>query len=126
GEQDFLQRMQAYQPFMEIYLQSAGDGSDGYPGDQYAMGRVWLDNDGVGWMPLAESEGFVGRNKKSMLARMLGGRGLLARGFAQMIVPDAFEFNRTTYEFTFQRREFLGSVRTLVFEVQPTSSRPGK
>jgi hypothetical protein len=43
-----------------------------------------------------------------------------------MIVPDAFDFNRATYDFTFQRREFLGSVRTLVFEVQPRSSRPGK
>jgi hypothetical protein len=126
GEQDFLLRMQSYQPFMEIYLQSADDGSAGYPGDQYAMGRVRLDRDGVGWTRFAASDGFVGKDKKSLMTRMLGDRGLLARGFAQMIVPDAFDFNRVTYDFTFQRREFLGSVRTLVFEVQPRSSRPGK
>lgn len=126
GEQDFLLHMQAYQPFMEVYLQSVDDGSEGYPGDQYAMGRVWLDREGVGWMPFTESEGFVGRDKKSMMARLLGGKGLLARGFAQMIVPDAFDFDRATYVFSFRRREFLGSVRTLVFEVQPRSTQPGK
>lgn len=126
GERDFLLRMRAYQPFMEVYLQSADDGLAGYPGDQYAMGRVWLDSDGVGWTPFAESEGFVGKNKKSMMTRLLGGRGLIARGFAQMIVPDAFEFDKAAYAFTFQRREFLGSVRTLVFEVRPRSPRPGK
>lgn len=126
SEQNFLLRMQAYQPFIEIYLQGVGDASAGYPGDQYAMGRVHLDGDGVGWTPFAESEGFVGKDKKSMMTRLLGGKGLVARGFAQMIVPDAFEFNRATYGFTFQRREFLGSVRTLVFEVQPRSSQPGK
>lgn len=126
GEQDFLLRMQAFQPFMEIYLQSVDDGSAGYPGDQYAMGRVGLDSNGVGWTPFAESDGFVSKGKKSMMTRLLGGKGLVARGFAQMIVPDAFEFDRATYDFAFQRREFLGSVRTLVFEVQPKSSRPGK
>ena len=126
GEQDFLLRMQAYQPFMEVYLQSADEVLAGYPGDQYAMGRVRLDGDGVGWTPFAESEGFVGKSKKSMVGRLLGGKGLLARGFAQMIVPDAFDFNRATYTFSFQRREFLGSVRTLVFEVQPRTPRPGK
>ena len=80
----------------------------------------------MGWTRFAASDGFVGKDKKSLMTRMLGDRGLLARGFAQMIVPDAFDFNRVTYDFTFQRREFLGSVRTLVFEVQPRSSRPGK
>ena len=126
GEQDFLLRMQAYQPFMEVYLQSADDVLAGYPGDQYAMGRVGLDRDGVSWTPFTESDGFVGKGKRSMLDRLLGGKGLLARGFAQKIVPDAFDFDRATYEFSFQRREFLGSVRTLVFEVQPRTSRPGK
>jgi len=126
GEEDFLLRMRAYQPFMEVYLQSADDVLGGYPGDQYAMGRVGLDRDGVGWTPFAASAGFVGKGKKSMMGRIMGGRGLLARGFAQMIVPDAFDFDRATYAFSFQRREFLGNVRTLVFEVQPRTSRPGK
>ena len=126
GEQDFLSRMRAYQPFMEVYLQSADDLLEGSPGDQYAMGRVGVDLNGVNWTPFAESDGFVGRNRKSIKDKFLGGRGLLARGFAQMIVPDAFDFDRTTYAFSFQRREFLGSVRTLVFEVQPRTSRPGK
>ena len=49
GEQDFLLRMQAYQPFMDIYLQSADDGSAGYPGDQYAMGvSAWTETEWAG------------------------------------------------------------------------------
>lgn len=122
GEQDFLSRMREYQPFMEIYAQSGGADN----GDQYAMGRAALGDHGVEWTSFSESEGFVGSGKRSMRNWLGGSSGLLARGFAQMIVPDAFEFDRETYAFTFQRREFLGSVRTLVFEVQPRTTRPGK
>lgn len=63
GEQDFLSRMRAYQPFIEIYLQSADDVLGALRGDQYAMGRIGLDRHAVGWTPFAESDGFVGRNK---------------------------------------------------------------
>jgi hypothetical protein len=40
----------------------------------------------------------------------------LPGGFAQMLVVDA-HFNKKDYQFDYVRREFLGSVRTLVFDV---------
>ena len=43
----------------------------------------------------------------------------LPKGFAQMMLIDGGEFDRAHYDFEFQRREFLGDVRTLVFAVTP-------
>src|SRR5579884_684289 len=43
----------------------------------------------------------------------------LPEGFAQMAIIDAASFDRKTYSFTYIRREFLGDVRCLVFDVAP-------
>jgi hypothetical protein len=40
-------------------------------------------------------------------------------GFLQMIYIDRGEFDRTHYKFEYLKREFLGEVRCLVFEVSP-------
>ena len=51
----------------------------------------------------------------------------LPRGFAQMAVIDLADFNRQTYDFEFVRREFLGEIRCLVFDVSPRNrAQPGK
>jgi len=51
----------------------------------------------------------------------------LPRGFAQMAVLDSQDFNRQTYRFEYVRREFLGELRCLVFDVAPLQMRqPGK
>ena len=39
--------------------------------------------------------------------------------FAQMAVVDANGFDRAHYDFKFIRREFLGEVRCLLFDVSP-------
>lgn len=41
----------------------------------------------------------------------------LPEGFAQMAIIDAKSFDRKTYQFDYVRREFLGDVRCLVFDV---------
>lgn len=46
----------------------------------------------------------------------------VAQGFVQMLLLDANHFDRQHYDFTFVRREFLGDVRTVLFDVTP---RPG-
>jgi len=43
----------------------------------------------------------------------------LPRGFLQMIYLDMSGFDRTHYRFEYVRREFLGEVRCLVFDVDP-------
>lgn len=50
----------------------------------------------------------------------------MPRGFAQMAFPDLQDFNRPTYSFEFVRREFLGEVRCLVFDVAPRKKEPGR
>ena len=46
----------------------------------------------------------------------------VAQGFVQMLLLDANHFDRQHYEFQFVRREFLGDIRTDVFDVMP---KPG-
>ena len=40
-------------------------------------------------------------------------------GFVQMLLMDSTSFNRQTYNFTFVRNDFLGSIPTAVFDVTP-------
>jgi hypothetical protein len=41
-------------------------------------------------------------------------------GFVQMLLVDSKDFNRSTYTFSYLRNDFLGTVPTMVFDVQPT------
>lgn len=51
----------------------------------------------------------------------------LPRGFAQMAVPDLAGLDRQNYSFEYVRREFLGEVRCLVFDVAPrVQTDPGR
>ena len=60
-------------------------------------------------------------------ARAIQPLTFLPRGFAQMAVMDLHDFNRQTYAFEYVRREFLGEVRCLVFDVAPVNPlQPGK
>jgi hypothetical protein len=43
----------------------------------------------------------------------------LPRGFAQMMLMDAHDFNRNEFDFEYVHREFLGDVRTIVVDVHP-------
>ena len=44
-------------------------------------------------------------------------------GFVQMILVDVKDFDKNTYKFGFVRNEFLGSVSTMVFDVEPATSK---
>ncbi|MHB8301597.1 MAG: hypothetical protein ACYDC6_01980 [Acidobacteriaceae bacterium] len=51
----------------------------------------------------------------------------VAQGFVQMLLLDANHFDRQHYSFQFVRREFLGDVRTYLFDVMPKpGSGPGR
>jgi len=41
-------------------------------------------------------------------------------GFVQMLLVDSKDFNRQTYTFSFLRRDFLGTIPTWVYDVEPT------
>lgn len=51
----------------------------------------------------------------------------VAQGFVQMLLLDSSHFDREHYDFVFVRREFLGDVRTSLFDVMPKPrSGPGR
>jgi hypothetical protein len=47
-------------------------------------------------------------------------------GFVQMVLVDSVGFDRSRYVFSFVRNQFLGSVATAVFDVQPAPGKGGK
>jgi hypothetical protein len=89
-------------------------------GDKYFLGRAELAK-GVELEPLTRGTGGAKHNK------IFGGLGsffstqFLPQGFLQMIYVDLYGFDRQHYTFEYVRREFLGEVRCLVFDVDPVS-----
>lgn len=113
-----------YAPLVETYMQSYGSNGNfrGVPnGDHYFLGRASFDGairdtdlltddkEGTSARVLREFKEFAFKHR----------RGLVPLGFAQMAVVDASGFDREHYTFTFARREFLGEVRCIVFDVVP-------
>jgi len=119
-EQVEMQSLRQYSPLVETYIQilrpekHLGSVPDG---DKYFLGRAELAK-GVELEPLSRGSG-TKHNK------IFGGLGsffsmeFLPQGFLQMIYLDMYGFDRQHYNFEFVRREFLGEVRCLVFDVDP-------
>ena len=119
GEQEFLAQMRTLQPFLETYIQEFGEADENGTAltrDHYMLSRLDFAK-GVSQNGIALSAGF---HKKSHSKNSVT---FLPTGWAQMVVPDAYEFNRASYDFEYSRREFLGDVRTLVFEVSPRNKK---
>jgi hypothetical protein len=123
-EQAEMNSLRPYSPMVETYIQNLrGDKDLGTvpAGDRYFMGRAILAK-GVELEPLTDGEASGGVKKK-----LFGGLGnmlslsmeFLPRGFLQMIYLDTNGFDKSHYKFDYVRREFLGEIRTLVFDVTP-------
>ena len=124
-EQAEMNSLKPYSPLVETYIQNLkGDKDLGAvpAGDKYFMGRAVLAK-GVDLEPLTDGSDNGGGVKK----KVFGGLGsmfslsmeYLPRGFLQMIYIDTNGFDKQHYKFDYVRREFLGEVRTLVFDVTP-------
>ena len=123
-EQAEMNSLRSYSPMVETYIQNLkGDKDLGAvpAGDKYFMGRAVLSK-GVELEPLTDGDSGGGVKRK-----IFGGIGnmfslsmeYLPRGFLQMIYIDTEGFDKSHYKFDYVRREFLGEVRTLVFDVTP-------
>jgi peptidase M48-like protein len=123
-EQAEMNSLKPFTPLVETYIQNLrGDNSLGSVpnGDKYFLGRAVLSK-GVNLDPLTDGSDTQGGKKK-----MLSGIGealslsmeYLPQGFLQMIYLDTNGFDKQHYKFDYVRREFLGEVRTLVFDVTP-------
>ena len=111
NEQTFLARLQEYSPVLETYIQEIVEdrkSREPFVRDHYMIGKLDIGGD-------VEHENFFA----SAGFRKSDTTVFYAAGFAQMVIPDAYEFDRRTYDFEYVRREFVGDIRTLVFDVTP-------
>ena len=114
-------------PVVETYLQnlSADPQLGPIPSeDHYFLGRMDMGES-------VDRKDYLKEEDKGMETRLMGGFHKLYKvqyqpmGFSWMVYADRTDFDRTHYEFHYIRREFLGDVRCLVFDVTPkkTSGR---
>src|SRR5437899_1987474 len=118
-EQVEVQSLRQYSPLVETYIQNLrADKELGTvpDGDKYSLGRAVLAN-GVELEPLDHDAGM----KRKLFAGVSGffSTEFVPRGFLQMIYLDMNGFDRGHYKMQYVRREFLGEVRCLVFDVDP-------
>ena len=117
-------RMRTLHPLVETYLQTLekDDAVAFRPtGDKYFLSKLDLNS--------RDREQTM--MKKDGLTDKLFGKitqiysvKYLSSGFAQMILVGN-NFDRKNYDFEYVRREFLGDVRTIVFDVQPKKGTKG-
>jgi hypothetical protein len=110
-----------YQPLVETYIQNLKPDKDlGFTpaGDKYFLGRAQFTK-GVELISMSDTSGkgkkiFTGIGNFFSFAMQY-----LPDGFLQMIFIDTNGFDKQHYKFDYVRREFLGEVRCLVFDVTP-------
>jgi hypothetical protein len=128
-ERAFLESIQKRTPLIETYIQETQEqeAEDRLTRDHYFLGRFRL-TDSVNYESFIERTDLPPRQKSSWLpfrSSPVTTRSVtfLPRGFVQMTVLDLRDFNRQSYKFEYVRREFLGEVRCLVFDVVPVNPK---
>ena len=95
NEQSFLERLRQYTPILETYIQEVADDlGHGQPPimDHYMIGK--LDTS----QQVSHDRFFVSAGFRKSDTTVF-----FPVGFAQMVIPDAYDFNRETYEFEYVR-----------------------
>src|ERR1700674_4268962 len=121
NENRLNQQIRQYTPLVDTYIQDLKPDKDlGYvpAGDKYFLGRADFQK-GVELVSLSETQ-----TKGKKIFGSIGNffsfaMQFLPDGFLQMIFLDTNGFDRQHYKFDYVRREFLGEVRCLVFDVTP-------
>src|SRR5580693_389633 len=120
-EQEEMRLIRQFSPLVETYVQNFREDKHlgAVPdGDKYLLGRADFSR-GIEVISLNETQS---KNKKffgSMGNFLAFGKQYVPAGFLQMVFIDTDGFNQGNYKFTYVRREFLGEVRCLVFDLTP-------
>src|SRR5216683_464043 len=108
-------------PVVETYLQNLTADPQLGPvpsDDHYFLGRMDMGES-------VDRKDYLKDQEKGMQTRLMGGFQKLYKvqyqpmGFSWMVYADRTDFDREHYDFRYARREFLGDVRCLVFDVTP-------
>jgi len=131
-EKAIVKEIQKSTPVVQTYIQDMRPDHDLYQipvDDQYMIGRVdfgrAFEADEYGMRQ--QSHGFFSGSFHFMsdLTKAFHLENS-PTGFMAMMFIDPTGFDEQHYQFTFVRREFLGSVRTTVFDVAPRTKAPAR
>src|SRR5947199_1694469 len=115
------QQLKQFSPLVETYIQNLKPDKDlGYApaGDKYFLGRADFSK-GVSLVSLTDTNG-KGKKIFGAIGNFFSfAMQFVPDGFLQMIFIDTNGFDNQHYKFHYVRREFLGEVRCLVFDVSP-------
>lgn len=121
-ESEVIQSLRQYTPLVETYIQNLRTDKElgSVPaGDKYFLGRAEL-GEGARLHMLSQKQGGL---KQKVFGSVTGLFSFdvhyVPDGFLQMIYLDTEGLNRQNYKFEYVRREFLGEVRCMVFDVTP-------
>ncbi|MGD1214419.1 MAG: M48 family metalloprotease [Terriglobales bacterium] len=122
-ERDLIKFLSPRTPIVETYLQNLTQDPQLGPipqDDHYFLGRMDLSES------IDRSDYLQDKGKdEGMEKHLLGGFTKMFKfqyqplGFSWMIFADRNDFDRQHYDFHYARREFLGDVRCLVFDLTP-------
>ncbi len=124
-EHSLVKALSTRTPVVETYLQNLSADPQLGPvpkEDHYFLGRMDMGEsvDRTDYLKRDKKHG-----KEGMESRLMGGFDKFFKvtyqpmGFSWMVYADRSDFDREHYEFHYVRREFLGDVRCLVFDVTP-------
>ena len=120
-EHGLMKALATRTPVVETYLQNLTADPQLGPvpsEDHYFLGRMDMGE-------TVDRKDYLKEQEKGMETRLMGGFNKLFKvqyqplGFSWMVYADRTDFDREHYEFHYIRREFLGDVRCLVFDVTP-------
>ncbi|HEY4048260.1 MAG TPA: hypothetical protein VGM27_15465 [Acidobacteriaceae bacterium] len=124
-----VREIQKHSPLVQTYIQNMKADQVLYAvpeSDQYLLGRVDFAKS-ISDQAYAEGGGsshgmFKGSMKYVSGLTKAFKMQYISAGFMEMMFLDPVSFDQQHYDFAYVRRDFLGSVRTLVFDVHP---KPG-
>ena len=121
-EKELIKFLSPRTPIVETYLQNLTQDPQLGPipqGDHYFLGRMDLSQS-------IDRDDYLKGKDEGMERHLLGGFTKKFKfqyqplGFSWMVFVDRSDFDRQHYRFHYARREFLGDVRCLVFDLTPT------
>ncbi len=126
-EDHFIANLRNRTAVIETYIQEMPEGGDSQAivRDHYFLGKLAFGENLV-YTPMA-SRGETSREPR--LLGMLRSRSVafVPSGFAQMVLIDAAGLSRKLYHLEYVRREFLGELRCMLFDVTPLDAKaPGR
>ena len=127
-ERQFIQELHTRKAILETYIQETpdpGSETEDVVRDHYFLGRLDFSK-GFEYTAMA-ARGEAPKSSRTLFFLKNRSTVFVPTGFAQMALPDSAGLDRRTYRMDFVRREFLGEIRCLLFDVEPIDKKtPGK